>query len=114
MNENPSYIFFREAEGLPAGSGPIGAAGVPLTPLRSVALDPEHHAPGGLFWLETTLPDGAPFRRLVVAQDTGAAIRGPGRVDLFFGSGPEAGRAAGRMRARGRLTPVRPRAGGAQ
>ena len=118
METNPSYIFFRKVEGLGAADGPVGAAGVPLTRLRSVALDPAHHAPGGLYWLETTLPPevegGAPrpFRALVVAQDTGSAIRGPGRVDLFFGSGAEAGLAAGRMRAEGRLVPLVPRAAG--
>lgn len=113
MEENPSFIFFREIEGLDPVGGPIGAAGKPLRPFVSVAVDPAHWPYGTRFWLqaEGPGPDGRPIRfaGLVVAEDTGAAIRGRGRLDLFFGSGEEAGRQAGAMRARGRLFHIVPR-----
>lgn len=113
MAENPSYIFFEVRPGLAAGDGPVGAAGVPLTPLRSVALDPAHHALGAVYWLEVALPgpggEGTRLQRgLVAAEDTGAAIRGPDRVDLFLGTGAEAGLVAGRLQATGRLWPLLP------
>jgi len=103
MAENPSYIFFREIDGLAAGHGPVGALGVPLTPGRSLAVDPAALPLGVPVFLDGTLPlgaGGAPVavHRLVVAADTGAAIRGPGRGDLFVGTGAAAGRAAGRLR----------------
>ncbi len=93
MWSNPRYIYFRE---LPAGSdGPIGALGLALTPGRSVATDPAHVAPGSLLWLDSTDPLSAgPLRRLGVSQDTGAAIKGPVRVDLFWGSDDAAATAA--------------------
>ena len=108
MNENPSYIFFREVEGLSPESGPVGSAGVPLAPMLSVAADPEHYPPGSLLWLEADTPDG-PIRQLAVAEDTGSAIRGTGRVDLFHGTGDKAGAAAGALAARGRLVLLAPR-----
>jgi len=109
MAENPSYIFFREVEGLEEDDGPIGALGLPLTPLGSVALDPAHYPPGSLVWIEAEGPDG-PIRRLMLAQDTGSAIRGPGRADIFFGTGAEAGRRAGALTARGRIVRLVPAA----
>jgi membrane-bound lytic murein transglycosylase A len=103
MRENPSFIFFRRVEGLRPDQGPIGALGVPLTPMRSIAVDPAFVPLGAPVFIATQAPQGAaaaaaPVRRLVVAQDTGGAIRGNARGDLFFGWGREAGERAGRMR----------------
>lgn len=102
LNSNPSYVFFRE---LPAnGDGPLGAQGVPLTAGGSVAVDPKQLPLGTPVLLATTLPNGTqPLNRLVVAQDTGGAIRGPLRVDYFWGYGVEAGRQAGAMKQSGRM-----------
>jgi membrane-bound lytic murein transglycosylase A len=110
MALNPSYIFFRRIEDHRAGDGPIGAQGVPLTPERSIAVDPAFVPLGAPVWLETFDPrtPGRPLRRLVVAQDTGSAIRGPGRADLFWGAGEAAADAAGRMKERGRMTVLLP------
>jgi membrane-bound lytic murein transglycosylase A len=98
MRENPRYIFFREI----AGDGPIGAFGVPLTPLRSLAVDPAVLPLGALVWLDTTDPDGLPLRRLMAAQDVGSAIKGINRGDVFWGSGEAAFQKAGRMASPGR------------
>jgi membrane-bound lytic murein transglycosylase A len=95
MALNRSYVFFRIADELPPEAGPIGGAGLPLTPMRSIAIDRNLWPYGLPVWLETQLPaSGAraaePFRTLMIAQDTGSAILGPARADLFFGSGDEA------------------------
>lgn len=95
--ENPRYIFFREV----AGEGPLGAFGVPLTAGRSLAVDRAFVPLGIPLWLDTTEPGGAPLRRLVIAQDTGAAIKGPVRGDFFWGTGAPAFAQAGRMKSRG-------------
>lgn len=102
LNANASYVFFRE---LPAeGSGPIGALGVPLTTRRSVAIDPRFVPLGAPVFLATTWPNTArPLNRLMLAQDTGSAIRGAARADFFWGFGEAAGREAGRMRQRVRM-----------
>jgi len=105
MRENPRYIFFREV----VGDGPIGALGVPLTPLRSLAVDPDVIPLGAPVWLETTDPDGRPLRRLMVAQDTGSAIRGVVRGDVFWGAGEQAFQQAGRMASPGRYVLLVPR-----
>jgi membrane-bound lytic murein transglycosylase A len=97
LDSNPSYVFFREV----SGDGPIGAEGVVLTPERSLAVDPKFLPLGAPFWLDVADEGAAPLRRLVIAQDTGGAIRGPVRGDLFWGHGPEAEQHAGTMRARG-------------
>src|SRR5512139_609562 len=104
FNQNPSVVFFRE-EALPDASvGPKGALGVPLTPGRSIAIDPGLLPLGAPFFLSTLHPlHGAPLQRLVVAQDTGGAIRGAPRADLFWGWGSDAAEGAGRMRAQGAL-----------
>lgn len=105
LHRNPSYVFFRELALPEDAPGPPGAQGVPLTPGRSLAVD-RRFVPLGLpIWLDTIapLPEGErALRRLVIAQDTGGAIRGPVRGDLFWGSGPEAEHAAGHMKSRGR------------
>lgn len=97
--ENPSYVFFREIK----GPGPIGAEHVVLTPLRSLAVDRAFLALGLPIWLDAQERFGpGEYRRLVVVQDTGGAIKGPVRGDLFWGNGKGAGDAAGAMNARGR------------
>jgi membrane-bound lytic murein transglycosylase A len=105
LSANPSYVFFRRLS--PEG-GPIGAYNRPLTGGRSVAYDNSLFPPMGLAYIRTWQPetnDGQklPLNRLVWGQDTGGAIKGPGRVDLFCGSGPQAGELAGRMRQPGRI-----------
>jgi membrane-bound lytic murein transglycosylase A len=98
MARNPSYIFFRRLD-LPPDAGPIGTLGAPLTPMRSIAVDRTLVPLGLPVWVVGTDPlTGAPLRRLTVAQDTGGAIRGPARADLFTGWGAEAAERAGRMR----------------
>ncbi|MBZ9938028.1 MltA domain-containing protein [Mesorhizobium sp. BR1-1-16] len=112
MASNPSYIFFREAPVNDPALGPIAAAKVPLTPGRSLAVDRTLHTFHVPIWIETSVPaaEGAvPFRRLLVAQDTGSAILGPARGDIFFGSGDAAGETAGRMQAKGRFVTLVPR-----
>jgi membrane-bound lytic murein transglycosylase A len=105
MERNASYVFFREIE----GEGPLGAEGVPLTPRRSLAVDLRYHALGVPVWLVCGAPaakNGEPDRRiqrLMMAQDTGGAIRGPVRGDVFWGFGDEAEAVAGRMKHRGRM-----------
>ncbi|CAN5258725.1 murein transglycosylase A [soil metagenome] len=108
---NRSYIFFREAPVAEADAalGPIAAAKVPLTAGRSLAVDRTRHSFQAPVWIETALPDGAPFHRLMVAQDTGSAIVGPARGDIFFGSGDAAGEVAGRMKSEGRFILFLPR-----
>ena len=98
LNSNPSYVFFTRRE-QPA----IGALSVPLTPQRSVAVDPSFIPLGVPLWLDTTLNGQTPYRRLMFAQDTGGAIKGPVRADLFFGFGAEAERLAGNMKSPGRI-----------
>jgi membrane-bound lytic murein transglycosylase A len=105
MDRNPSYVFFREL----AGSGPVGTQGVALTPGRSLAVDREFIALGTPVFLDVAQDGQNPVRRLTVAQDTGAAIRGPLRGDLFWGFGPEAEARAGAMRALGRVYLLLPR-----
>ena len=101
LNQNPSYVFFRE---LPTNDGPVGALGVPLTAGYSIAVDRRHVPLGAPVFLATTYPlSQDPLTRLMLAQDTGGAIRGIVRADFFWGSGPEAGAFAGRMRQQGRL-----------
>lgn len=113
MRANRSYIFFEPAPALAEREGPIGAAGVPLTAGRSVAIDHAAWSYGLPIWLEGTLPqqDGGsvPLARLTVAQDTGAAIRGAARADLFLGTGPAAGGQAGIVRERVRFVVLRPK-----
>jgi len=104
---NPRFIFFREID----GDGPIGSQGVPLTPGRSLAVDPAFVPLGVPLWLDTTWPgeEDQPLRRLVVAQDTGGAIKGPVRGDLFWGYGDSALAIAGRMKSRGTFFLLVPR-----
>ena len=102
MWRNRSFVFFRVADELAAEDGPIGGAGLPLTPGRSLAVDRTLWSYGLPFWLDGELPlaggGGEPLRRVMIAQDTGTAIVGPARGDFFFGSGAEAGTRAGLLR----------------
>ncbi len=113
MRRNRSFIFFREATELKSGDGPIGGAGIPLTPGRSLAVDRSLWAYGLPFWLEGDLPvtleRAEPLRRLMIAQDTGSAIVGPARGDFYHGSGPEAGTRAGLLRHQARFVVLRPK-----
>jgi membrane-bound lytic murein transglycosylase A len=100
--QNRSYVFFREVQ-LSDKDEAVGAQGVPLTPGRSIAVDKSLHVYGTPFFIEGELPieseqSKTPFRRLMVAQDTGSAIVGPARADLYFGAGVDAGKLAGRLR----------------
>jgi len=109
MAKNRSYIFFREAPVADANLGPIAAAKVPLSAGRSLAVDRRQHTFHSPIWIETVLPDGGPYHRLTIAQDTGSAIVGPARGDIFFGSGEAAGEIAGAMRANGRFVVLMPK-----
>ncbi|WP_375229444.1 murein transglycosylase A [Roseobacter sp. S98] len=103
---NPSYVFFREVSRVPADKGPLGAMNRSVTPLRSVAVDPAFIPLGAPVWIEK---DGAgPMRRLMIAQDTGSAIKGAQRADVFFGTGDAAGRAAGQLKDPGRMLVLLP------
>jgi membrane-bound lytic murein transglycosylase A len=102
MQRNRSFVFFRLVEDFDARFGPVGGAGVALTPLRSIAVDRAIWSYGLPFWIEADLPwadeSPSPFKRLMIAQDTGSAIVGPARADIFFGSGDAAGARAGAIR----------------
>jgi membrane-bound lytic murein transglycosylase A len=114
MRQNQSYIFFREANELGPEDGPVGGAGFPLVPGRSLAVDRQLWGYGLPFWLEGELPlsleRSEPLRRLMIAQDTGSAIVGPARGDFFFGSGEEAGIRAGLLRHVARFVVLKPKA----
>jgi membrane-bound lytic murein transglycosylase A len=108
LNTNPSYVFFRELPNHDAG--PLGALGVPLTPERSIAIDPRGMPLGAPVWLATTRPNSnEAMNRLVLAQDTGGAIRGNVRADFFWGFGDQAGKLAGAMKQPGRMWVLLPR-----
>ncbi len=109
FNANPSYIFFKEERLPDPRVGPKGAMGVPLTPARSVAIDPKFIPLGAPIFLATTeAASEVPMQRLMVAQDTGGAIRGAVRADFFYGFGSEAGEKAGRMKQRGQVWVLMP------
>lgn len=105
LNSNPSYVFFREMPVKGNGDeGPQGALGVPLTPGRSIAVDPRQVPLGAPVFLATTQPSSSvPLTRLMLAQDTGGAIRGVVRADFFWGFGADAGAQAGRMKQAGQM-----------
>lgn len=104
--QNPSFVFFRKVANLAPDQGPIGAMTRSLTTLRSLAVDPLFTPLGVPVWVEK---DGAdPLRRLMIAQDTGGAITGPQRADIFYGTGFDAGEAAGRIKDGGRMVVLLP------
>ncbi len=106
LMHNPSYVFFREVRRVSADKGPLGAMNRSITALRSVAVDPSYTPLGAPVWVEK---DGAgKMRRLMIAQDTGSAIKGAQRADIFFGTGDGAGDAAGRLRDPGRMVVLLP------
>jgi len=116
LEANPSYVFFREVAPPVPGTlearidGPIGSLGVPLLAERTIAVDPRYVPLGAPVFIDTTRPlSNAPLQRLVLAQDTGGAIRGIARADFFWGFGDSAAREAGRMRQQGRMWLLWPR-----
>lgn len=110
LNANPSYVFFKEEKLPDPSKGPKGAQGIALTPQRSIAIDPQHVPLGAPVFLSTTLPNSdRPLQRLVVAQDTGGAIRGVVRADYFWGFGDEAEDRAGAMKQRGMMWVLLPK-----
>ena len=115
MWENKSYIFFREVDIDDPSLGPPGAQKVNLTPERSLAVDRNLWSYGMPVWLDTSAPKGPrqelePFRALMIAQDTGTAIRGPVRGDVFWGAGEAAALTAGHMKSPGAMTVLLPKA----
>ena len=113
MQENRSYVFFKVDDTLSEDSGPVGAASIPLTPLRSIAVDRTLWPYGLPMWIDAKIPwrrnELQNFRRLMIAQDTGSAIIGAARADLFFGTGEKAGRLAAGIRHRARMFVLLPR-----
>ena len=110
MNTNPRFVFFQALPEGDASLGPVGAHNVPLTALGSMAVDPAFHALGVPMFVETTAPGlGGQWSGLLIAQDTGGAIKGPVRGDIYFGTGTDAGNRAGTMNAPGRLWVLLPR-----
>ncbi|SIO49499.1 membrane-bound lytic murein transglycosylase A [Rhodovulum sp. ES.010] len=103
---NPSFVFFRELTRVPPDKGPLGAMNRSVTPMRTVAVDPEFVPLGAPVWIEKG--GRGPLHRLMVAQDTGSAIKGAQRADIFYGTGDAAGERAGRVRDRGRMVVLLP------
>lgn len=106
LRHNPSYVFFREVNQVPADKGPLGAMNRSITGMRSLAVDPAFVPLGAPVWIEKG--GKGPLRRLMIAQDTGSAIKGAQRADIFFGTGAGAGRRAGRIKDPGRLVVLMP------
>jgi membrane-bound lytic murein transglycosylase A len=110
LNANPSYVFFREEKVLDPNAGPKGSLGVPLTPQRSIAVDTQYIPLGVPVYLATTQPNSdSELQRLMLAQDTGGAIRNAVRADFFWGFGSEAQDKAGKMKQRGMLWVLLPK-----
>ncbi|MFY0681973.1 MAG: murein transglycosylase A [Thalassovita sp.] len=106
LRHNPSYVFFRRIRKISADQGPLGAMNRSITSGRSIAVDPRYTPLGAPVWVEK---DGEqPMRRLMIAQDTGSAIKGAQRADIFVGTGDQAGRAAGRLKDPGRMVVLMP------
>jgi membrane-bound lytic murein transglycosylase A len=106
LYHSPGYVFFREVDQVPADRGPLGAMNRSITAMRSIAIDPSIIRLGSPVWIEKGGED--PLRRLMIAQDTGSAIKGAQRADVFLGTGDAAGRAAGKLRDPGRLMVLMP------
>lgn len=106
LQHNPSFIFFREVSAVPAANGPLGAMNRSITAMRSIAVDPDYTPLGAPVWVEKL--GAEPLQRLMIAQDTGSAIKGAQRADIFYGTGEEAGRTAGRVRDGGRMVVLLP------
>jgi len=106
LYHNPSYVFFRRVDQVPPEDGPLGAMNRSVTPKRTIAVDPAYTPLGAPVWVEKKGDD--PFNRLMIAQDTGSAIKGPQRADVFFGTGDAAGKAAGMLKDPGRMVVLLP------
>ena len=106
LYHNPSYVFFREVSEVPADRGPLGAMNRSITTMRSIAVDPAFTPLGAPVWIEKA--GAEPLHRLMIAQDTGSAIKGAQRADIFFGTGDAAGRRAGEIMDPGRLVVLLP------
>ena len=103
---NESYVFFREVSEVPADQGPLGAMNRSITEMRTIAVDPAITKLGAPVWIEKQ--GETPLNRLMIAQDTGSAIKGAQRADIFFGTGDAAGREAGRIKDSGRMVVLLP------
>jgi membrane-bound lytic murein transglycosylase A len=113
LNANPAVVFFKEEAVTDVEAGPRGAYGLPLTARRSIAVDASFVPLGTPVFLDTTWPaSDRPFDRLMFAQDTGAAIRGAARADVYWGFGEAAGQMAGRMKQRGQMWVLWPKQAG--
>jgi len=106
LMSNPSYVFFRKISRLPITKGPLGAMNRSITAHRSIAVDPKFTPLGAPVWVEKEGEE--PFSRLMIAQDTGSRVKGAQRADIFWGSGDEAGRLAGKVRDQGRMVVLLP------
>ncbi|MGZ9809145.1 murein transglycosylase A [Pseudoroseicyclus sp. H15] len=106
LRSNSSYVFFRRVDDVPADKGPLGAMNRSVTPMRTLAVDPAYVPLGAPVWMEKQGDE--PMQRLMIAQDTGSAIKGPQRADIFFGTGRAAGSAAGNIRDGGRMVMLLP------
>lgn len=103
---NDSFVFFREVSEIPSDKGPLGAMNRSITTMRSIAIDPEFTPLGAPVWIEKQ--GETPLNRLMIAQDTGSAIKGAQRADIFFGTGTNAGREAGEVNDTGRMIVLMP------
>lgn len=103
---NPSYVFFRKVDQVPAEKGPLGAMNRSITTLRSIAIDPKFVKLGAPVWIEKS--GRSPMNRLMIAQDTGSAIKGAQRADIFYGTGDNAGLEAGAIKDPGRMVVLLP------
>lgn len=106
LRHNPSFVFFREVSEVPSDKGPLGAMNRSITTMRSIAVDPKFTRLGAPVWIEKGGRD--PLRRLMIAQDTGSAIKGAQRADIFYGTGREAGLEAGAIKDPGRMVVLMP------
>jgi len=106
LYHNPSYVFFREVGQVPSHRGPLGAMNRSITALRTLAVDPAFTPLGAPVWIEKA--GEMPMNRLMIAQDTGSRIKGAQRADIFYGTGDQAGREAGRIRDPGRMVVLLP------
>ncbi len=106
LRHNPSYVFFREVSHVSPELGPLGAMNRSITDMRSIAVDPKFTPLGAPVWIEKEGQN--PLHRLMIAQDTGSAIKGSQRADIFFGTGDGAGRKAGRLKDPGRMMVLMP------
>ncbi len=106
LHHNPSYVFFRRVDQVPADKGPLGAMNRSITAKRTIAVDPAFVPLGAPVWIEKDGTD--PINRLMIAQDTGSAIKGAQRADIFFGTGDNAGRLAGQLKDPGRMVVLLP------